>query len=224
MIEILYVVDRMGAKGSKGFISIQSQNPSKPTGQGHYKGSFATGEQFVTDDITSGPDVKKTPYPGGVGEQWGPYKKIYTAAMIGSGTVFTPPGKVDGVPILCQCRSISGYVRDRSVGPSHNTMNLGAGAALAFGSNRPACWEDSTTAMNPGGGDTFNVVVGHPAFYAYAANPNGTVGIVGDLLKGKGLFGSIGLGGGGRRATRRNRHNSSGRKTRRRRSTLKYRT
>jgi len=197
----------MGAQVSKG--------SPKPTVEGQWKGSFFTGEQFVTPDITSGPNVKKTPYAGGVGEQWGPYKKVYTKAIIGD-PVFRPPGKVDGVPILCRCRLINEYMRGQVPGKAgHTTLNLGAEAALAVGSNRPACWEDSQTIMNPSGGDTFNVIIGHPAFYAYAANPDGTIGIAENLIEGKGLLGSIGLGGGARRSRRTSR--KIRRQTRRRR-------
>jgi len=199
MKRIIETLDRMGAQGSKG--------APQPTVEGQWKGSFATGQQFVTPDITSGPNVKKAPVAGGMGEQWGPYKKVYTKALIGD-PVFTPPGKVDGVPILCRCREINQYMRSQGTGPGHKSLNLGAQVAVMAGANRPARWEDKQSIMNPGGGDTFNVVLGHPAFYAYAANSDGTVGIA------KRLLGSIGFGGGGRRITRRG-HSLRRRRTRR---------
>lgn len=61
--------------------------------------------------------------------------------------LFTPPKSVDGIPILCPCRGIDGYMRAGGEGQ----IILGAGAALLFGKNRPACWDDAETITNPGG-------------------------------------------------------------------------
>ena len=78
---------------------------------------------------------------------------------------------------------------------SSSNLLVGSAGTLAFGSNRPACWEDSENIMNPGGGDTFTVTVGHLAFYAFAASNKGVLG----------LFG-------GRRKTRKNKRKSKGKK------------
>jgi hypothetical protein len=61
---------------------------------------------------------------------------------------------------------------------SNSVIPLGAGGALLFGSNRPACWDDSETIMNPSGGETFKVTIGDPGFYAYVANKDGLAGLL----------------------------------------------
>lgn len=126
-----------------------------------------SGYRWVTPDIVSGPNVKKIMTP--VGQVWGPYKKSYTKSMFGQ-DLFTHPGHVDGVPILCRCRDIKEFMRS-----SNGSLELGAAGTL-LGGQLPACWEDSESIMNPSGGDTFNVTVGHPGFYSYAVNPGGTIG------------------------------------------------
>lgn len=179
--------------------SVPQQSPV--AGQGQWKSSFATGYQYVTPDIVSGPNVKKTPGPAG-SETWGPYKKQYTKSMFGQ-DLFTPPQKIDGVPILCRCRHINEYARNQGSGYG---IDLGAGAALAFGSHRPACWEDSESIMNPQGGDTFNITLGHPAFYGYAMNRGGIIGLA---------TGFRGFGG-GRETKRKYDRNKKKRKTKKR--------
>ena len=87
--------------------------------------------------------------------------------------LFTPPEKVDGVRILCRCRDIKDFMRSPD-----GKRDLGSMATLIVGSNRPACWEDEQTIMNPTGGDTFNVTIGHPAFYQYALDSGGIIGAV----------------------------------------------
>ena len=138
--------------------------------------SWTRGYSYTTPDIISGPEVQKKK---GVlnSEIWGPYKKVYVKSMFGQ-DLFTPPNKVDGVPILCRCRSIDQYVR------SDGQVVLGAAGALLIASKRPACWEDSGSIMNPTGGDTFNVTVGHPGFYQYGASKDGGIGIVQMFFKG----------------------------------------
>jgi hypothetical protein len=133
---------------------------------------WKTGYTYAAPNIISGPEVTKQKDPLGQ-ETWGPYKKTYTKSMFGQ-NLFRPPHKIDGVPILCRCRSIDQYIRD-----SGGDRLFGAAGALLVGTNRPACWEDSESIMNPSGGDTFNIIVGHPAFYAFMANRNGVTGLLG---------------------------------------------
>jgi len=133
-----------------------------------WKWNWKTGYSYVSPPIQSNSSVTKVKGPLG-SEEWGPYKKIYIKSSLGQ-NLFTPPESVDGVPILCRCRQISEYMRSNSVIP------LGAGGALLFGSNRPACWDDSETIMNPSGGETFKVTIGDPGFYAYGVNKDGLAG------------------------------------------------
>lgn len=152
---------------------------------GYWAADPKTGYRWVTPAIVSGPDVVKEPFTLG-GEKWGSYKKLYTRSMFGQ-NLFTPPEQVDGVPILCACSRIRFYVRD-----SHGRRKTNPMGALLFGSSRPACWTDNRSIMNPSGGDSFSVIVGHPEFYTYAVN----TGDLGRLVTG---FRAMG----GRRKTRR---------------------
>jgi hypothetical protein len=137
---------------------------------GYWKADPKTGYRWVTPAIVSGPDVVKEPFPLG-GTKWGPYNKLYTRSMFGQ-NLFTPPEMVDGVPILCACSEIRSYMRDPQGRRITNPMG-----ALVFGSSSPACWTDNRSIMNPSGGNTFSVIVGHPDFYAYALNRGGLVGL-----------------------------------------------
>ena len=139
--------------------------------QGRWEWRGTTGYKYVTPPVISDASVTKTPGVAGT-EVWGPYKKTYVKSMFGQ-NLFTPPDTVDGVPILCRCRFINQYMR----GPESKGIYLGAAAALVAGTHRPACWEDGQTIMNPQGGDTYNVTIGHPAFYSYALNRGGLVGL-----------------------------------------------
>jgi hypothetical protein len=157
------------------------QIANQPVSIGHWVSDAKTGWRWATDPIISDATVQKIPLsssvPGLPGETWGPYQKRFTKSMFGQ-NLFTPPESVDGVPILCQCRHINQYVRDRSGG----TL-LGADIALAVGASPPACWEDSAGFSDPYGGLTFSVTTRHPAFYAYMANKNGTVGLATNMIK-----------------------------------------
>jgi hypothetical protein len=153
--------------------SVQKPANAGPTVDGEWKNRFSTGYQYVTPNVISGPEVTKIAGPGG-SEIWGPFRKLYTKALWGE--VFTPPANIDGVPVLCRCRDIKEYVRNQSVGLGYQQMNLGAQAALVFGKNRPACWEDRQTIMDPTGGPTYNLTLGHPAFYGYTLNRGGIIG------------------------------------------------
>jgi len=133
--------------------------------------------------------------------------------------VHQPPVDVDGVPILCQCRNIGNWMRSAPSG----RLTLTAEGILLFGENPPACWEDNMSISNPTGGNTYNVYVRHPAFYQYALNRNGGIGIVENVLKAQlnptaklTILGiPIGLWG-GRRRTKRKVRKSKKRKTQRR--------
>lgn len=137
---------------------------------GKWVARWSTGYDWVTDPIISGPNVKKVNNPDG-SQTWGPYQKTYTKSSFGQ-DLFTKPEKVDGVPILCRCRDIHTYMRD-----NQGHSDIGAQTTLMFGSNRPGCWEDSAGFSDPYGGDTFTVRVGDSAFYAYALNRGGLVGL-----------------------------------------------
>jgi hypothetical protein len=142
-----------------------------PSVEGEYKYRFKTGYQFVTPNITSGPNVIKK--DGIAGSQiWGPYKKKYVKSMFGQ-DLFTPPANVDGVPILCQCRFIYEYMRATT---QEGAPIMISAAAAFISSDRPACWEDEETIWNSQGGDTFTVTVGHPGFYGTALNEGGIIG------------------------------------------------
>lgn len=129
-----------------------------------------TGYRFVVTPVISDPTVKKMHGPGG-SELWGPYKKRYSKSLFGL-EVFTAPETVDGVRILCQCRDITQYMKDNNGGEY-----LGKRESLLMGDNRPACWEDSKAIINPDGGSTYTVTIGHPAFYGYAINKGSTLGV-----------------------------------------------
>ena len=138
-------------------------NNSIPNVNSDWKYSFATGYKFVSPNVNSGYNIIKR--PGILGSEiWGPYQKQYTAQMFNQHE-FTPPDKVDGVPILCKCSEIRNYEYGQ------NGPNLGASFALLFGSNRPACWEFSDNVLNPFESpqdtNTFYVIIGHPDFYRY---------------------------------------------------------
>lgn len=142
----------------------------QPVGQGHWEWHGTTGYKWVMPGIISGPGIKKITNPDG-SQTWGPYAKTYTKSMFGQ-NLFTPPDTVDGVNLLCQCRFINQYMRG-----TKGEASLSGQSALLFSSNRPACWEDSTSIMNPQGGDSFTVTLGHPAFYGYALNRGGLIGL-----------------------------------------------
>ena len=145
---------------------------------GSWAWNWKRGYDFTSPNIVSDETVTKTKGPLG-SEIWGPYKKTYTKSTFGQ-MLFTEPNKVDGVPILCRCRFINQYMRSNAGG-----LELGAAGAVVVGSNRPACWEDSESIMNPSGGDTFTVTVGHPSFYEYAISKDGAMGILGAFFGGK---------------------------------------
>ena len=148
-------------------------------------------------------------------EMWGPYKKTMVQRF---GLVHQPPVDVDGVPILCQCRDIANWERGVTTGK----LTLTAEGLLLFGKNPPACWDHDIGPSNPTGGDTYNVYVRHPAFYQYALNPNGALGILGNVAMNRlgfqkptlTILGMRLLGG--RRKTKRNKRRSRNRKTQRR--------
>lgn len=142
-----------------------------PSVEGEHKFRFTTGYQFVTPNITSGPNVIKKDFIAG-SQVWGPYKKKYVKSMFGQ-DLFTPPGKVDGVPILCRCRFIHQYMRADT---QEGSPIMLSSAAAFISSDRPACWDDEETIMNPQGGDTFTVTIGHPDFYTTAMNRGGLIG------------------------------------------------
>jgi hypothetical protein len=135
--------------------------------------NWKKGYSFTSTPVVSNADVKKIKGPLG-SQEWGPYKKTYTKSIFGQ-YLFTPPRSVDGIPILCRCRSIRDYMRTTNGGD----VVLGAGGAILIGSNPPACWEDSETIYNPGGGHTYKIIIRDPAFYAYAANEGGLAGLLG---------------------------------------------
>ena len=137
---------------------------------GYWAADPKTGYRWVTPAIVSGPDVVKEAFPLG-GAKWGPYNKLYTRSMFGQ-NLFTPPEMVDGVPLLCACSGIRFYMRDSQGRRITNPMR-----ALAFGGTSPACWTDNSSIMNPSGGSTFSVIVGHPDFYGYALNRGGLAGL-----------------------------------------------
>lgn len=147
-------------------------------------------------------------------EMWGPYKKTMVQRMT---LVHQPPVDVDGVPILCQCRDIANWERGLS-----GKLTLTAEGHLLFGKNPPACWDEDIGPNNPTGGDTYNVYIRHPAFYQYALNPNGALGILGNVAMNRlgfqkptlTILGMRLLGG--RRKTKRNKRRSRNRKTQRR--------
>jgi hypothetical protein len=139
-----------------------------PSIEGEYKYNFRTGYAYVSPNIISNANVVKKPGIA-LSEIWGPYKKQYTKSSFGQ-DLFTPPAKVDDIPILCRCRFIYQYMRS-----SDSSLMLSSLAAM-ISSSRPACWEDNATIWNPQGGDTFTVTIGHPAFYEYTINSGGSIG------------------------------------------------
>jgi len=110
----------------------------------------------------------------------GPFKKIKSNGWFG--TITTVPKTVPGtdIPILCKCRYIRDFMRS-----TEGKRYLSSEATLLFGKYPPACWEDKSTIMNPSGGDEYTVTIGHPTFYAYALNKNGSIGVVQSALSGK---------------------------------------
>jgi len=204
----------MGVSSSQ----IQNQQDEiaiQPVSEGHWVSDAKTGWRWATEPIVSVPTIQKVPLPSSVpglsGEVWGPYPKRFTKSFLGQ-NIFTPPESVDGVPILCRCREINQYVRDRSGG-----RMMGANLALAFGASPPACWEDSASFTEPYGGLQFSITTRHPAFYEYMASKNGTMGIAMNLAKG-----FVG-GNGSNRSNRRNRRNRRNRSTRKGIRFLSYR-
>ena len=110
----------------------------------------------------------------------GPFKKIKRNGWFG--TITTIPSKVPGtdIPILCKCRYISDFMRSID-----GKRFLSSESTLLFGKYPPTCWEDKTTLMNPSGGDEYTVTIGHPSFYTYALNKNGSIGVLQSALSGK---------------------------------------
>ena len=146
--------------------------------KGKWVANWKTGYRYTTNSIRSTNYPEATKKPGHLGSEiWGPYKKKYVKSVFGQ-MVFREPEKVDDVPILCRCRNIYEYMRS-----NNGILPVGAFGAVAIASKRPACWEDSETIWNAKGGNTFNVVVGHPDFYQYLANPNGAIGIITNFAK-----------------------------------------
>jgi len=159
---------------------------------GHWVSDIKTGYRWATDPVISDASVVKKPLgntipgfenlmnakmtyslPGLPGEIWGPYKKKFTKSTFG-GQVFTPAESVDGVPLLCRCRDITQYMRDKEGG----RMLQGFGA-VGFGKNVPACWDDTEAVLlgDVNGGMNYYVMTRHPAFYAFAASKNGLLGV-----------------------------------------------
>ena len=179
----------MGSSLGKPYVKIGEIQPTTfrnsknkgPIVNGEWKSSFTTGYKYVTPNITSGSNIQKKKGSFGT-EVWGPYKKQYTKSLFGADQ-FTPPEKVDGIPILCRCSLIKDYMRSKD---GSKNLYLGAQSALLFGSNRPACWEDSESIMNYKGSNSFNVIIGHPDFYTYAASKTGIVGILKSIAGFKG--------------------------------------
>ena len=174
-------------------LSAASADPANQV-EGHYTSDWKTGFRWCADPIVSNSAVEKKPWDMG-GEVWGPYKKTFTKSIFGQ-WLFTPPESIDDVPILCRCRDIPAFMRDRN-----GDLNLGAEGAMLVGANLPTCWEDDMSLWDFNGGDTFRVHLGHPSFYL-----NFAAGLATDILQG------------GRRTTKR-RHRSKleprGRRTKR---------
>jgi hypothetical protein len=68
-------------------------------------------------------------------ELWGPIPKEYGSFM--GGRTWSPPGKVDGIPIVCKCSDIGDYMKRQ------------LGADLIFlKKNPPSCWEDDSSIIS----------------------------------------------------------------------------
>jgi len=175
----------------------QNNIDKTPVSEGYWHDDIKTGRRWVTSPIVSDSSVSKKADPLG-GSTWGPYQKKYTLSSFGQ-KLFTPPESVDGVPILCRCRGIDQYIRDTEGGRV-------IGGIIALGAGKPACWEDSGSIYSPQGGSTFNVTVGHPAFYSYMLDKGGLIGA---------LTGFRGFGGKGKK-TKKNKKHGRKNQTRRR--------
>jgi hypothetical protein len=192
------------------FTKPDNPNPSV-TKTGSFVGDWKTGFRYGTAEIKSGPGVIKKPM-GGLGiasgaQVWGPYKKEYTKNMFGQ-LMFYPPQKVDDVPILTQCRHIKDFVRT-----DEGKRYITASGALLVGSKRPACWRGTEETMfNSEKGDNYEIVVGHPEFYAYAASKQGMAGLATDFLGINTLLYGKGKGKGkGKKKTRKTRRRNTNR-------------
>ena len=159
----------------------------------HREGDAVFGES-VAPPIVSGPEVKKRLSPIG-GEIWGPYKKAYSESSWGYAWRY--PENIDGVIPVCECKDIKTWVRgDNFGGKSQQRVVLTAYAAYIRGN--PACVQDIANYWrSPDGGPEFNLVVNHPDFNIYLANPKGIVGMASDVARGKNPIHSL-LGGEGR--------------------------
>jgi len=188
----------MGATSSQLNAQFKEQQAQTPV-KGHWVSDIKTGYRWATDPITSDSSITKVPLgqtipgfekdnnlkmifslPKLPGEVWGPYKKQFTRSSFG-GQVFTPPESVDGVPILCRCRDIPEYMRDKQGG--HMVQGFGA---VAAGAKPPACWEDSEAALlgDVTGGLKYYIMTRHPSFYAFAASKNGLLGVAKSVAEG----------------------------------------
>jgi hypothetical protein len=119
----------------------------------------------------------ETNYPRGT--VLGPFVKEFTTGWFGW-QVFDPktvPGT--DIPILCNCRKINEYIMSRN-----GDRYLNARAALLFGKYPPTCWDDTTSIFKQTD-PNYSVTIGHPIFYQYQLNKNGSVGIAKNLLAGK---------------------------------------
>lgn len=117
------------------------------------------GKKWVTDEIKSDRTIIKmdceSASPLHPCELWGPYDKRYTFNYLKQ-YVFTPPEKIDGIPLLCKCSDIP-FIRFQEALPS-----LGKNLAPL------ACWYDSESFFNPylGGADAFLVKINDPLWFS----------------------------------------------------------
>jgi len=115
-------------------------------------------KKWVTKEIKSDKDTVKmdceSASPLHPCEIWGPYDKRYTFNYLKQ-YAFTPPEKVDGIPLLCNCSDIP-YIRFQNGLP-----NLGKNLKPL------ACWYDSESFYNPylGGSDIFFVKINDPLWF-----------------------------------------------------------
>jgi len=211
--------------------NAQQQQQSEPPVAGHWVSDIKTGYRWATDPIVSDDTIVKKPLGNTVphfendknlkmmfslpklpGEVWGSYKKQFTKSSFG-GQVFTPPETVDGVPLLCRCRDIPEYMRDKNGG----RMLQGFGA-VTMGEHVPACWEDNESLFDMLGGMYYYVITRHPSFYAFAASKYGLLGVAKNIATGPIgpvplALGALALSRGG---TRRKKTSKSGTKKNRR--------
>jgi hypothetical protein len=120
-------------------------------------------KRWVTDPIESDKDVVKMdcdPESSAVHrcKLWGPYDKHYTLNYLKQ-YAFTPPEKVDGIPVLSACDDIP-YLRFKDGLPSLPELTKDPKLQLA-------CWFDSGSPFNPylGGSETFMIRINDPAWF-----------------------------------------------------------